>query len=490
MILTDSFPSQVNRRSILSRSFTSKGIMAIMLTGFISLLHGETPIPLPKPSSFRGISVGLDQSIWISGSRGVVLRCSQPQSQIQVKSSSNTLGLIWDTVSPAGYNRYDFRDIESKDSNTAIIMSVSDSARILKTNDGGKHWKAVYQNFSPHVFLDAIAMDWKSGIGLAIGDPQTLEELHIGDLNSIRRFQGDKPSKNEEKNYTKNDLIINPQPEINTHKTVFVSPRYYLMLITWDTGNTWHRIPKCKSLIPQDSLASFFAGSGTSLQILSCEVKTFKNKQLKSFNILVGMAGGGENPTFRVLKLIGEKSVMDTKQELLQDPTSIQHKSTYPIQMHIDSRDFLLSMGKGAGWGAYGSYIHQNKIYWVGGNYLFPNHGDSTVNEFSITSIKKSFQKQQNLNINPVVGSTSGYKSSICHCQDAKSSVLFTAGINGLDYSINGGGNWMPTDNFFTHIDRSVSCPTSLHKINTVKCTPHGLIVVGSNGYVQFFPTQ
>ncbi len=487
MILKDSFPSLAIRRSSLSSVYTVNRIMAIILTSFSSLLQGETPLPLPKPSSFRGISVSQDQSIWISGSRGVVLRCSQPQSQVQLRGSATTPRIFWDTVSPEGYNRYDFRDIESKDSNTAIIMSVSDSARILKTIDGGKHWKTVYQNFSPHVFLDAIDMDWKSGVGLAIGDPQTLEELSIGDLNSIGRFNGDKPSKNEENNYTKNDLIIHSHVKKNTSNSLLDAPRYYLMLITWDTGNTWHRIPICESLTPQDSLASFFAGSGTSLQIISCDAKTIKNKQLQSFNILVGMAGGGENPTFRVLKLFGKKPTNEFYQNNQKISNSTENKSTNPIHLNIESRDYSLTLGKGAGWGAYGGYIHQNKIYWVGGNYLFPNHGDSTVNEFSIRSIKKSFRKQQNLNPKPIVGSTSGYKSSICHCQEAKSSVLFAAGINGLDFSINEGKTWMPTDNFFTHIDRSVSCPTSLHKINSVKCTSYGLIVVGSNGFVDFF---
>lgn len=495
MILKDSFLWMVNRRILSGLHFNSSVVIAIFLLGFSSSLQAKSNrIPLPKPSSFRGISIGLDQSIWISGSRGVVLRCSQPQSQIKVKSSSITSQIIWDTVSPEGYDRYDFRDIESKDSNTAIIMSVSDSARILKSNDGGKHWKTVYQNFSSHVFLDAIDIDWKSGIGLAIGDPQTLEELIAGDSSNAQTTQYPFVQFNSSIQNTTNNCSDCPNIQsqgVHGSDIQNASPKQFLFLISLDTGNSWHRVPFHQAFIPSDSIASFFAGSGSSLIIIKSNSKINKFNQIETFNILVGMAGGGENPVFRVLKLTGEKNTDEVKSKTHQIPHSTGNKITNPIHIQIESRDYMLALGKGAGWGAYGGTYFQNYLYWVGGNYLFPAKGDSTINSFSFKRIP-SFNSKKIAPIKnspTLISKTSGYKSGICGCTINNNHYLIAAGINGVDISKNQGTSWQK---FFSYDSlQTKESEISRNKqisFNSVACYQQGVILIGNNGFIKYLP--
>jgi len=107
--------------------------------------------------SFRGLSVVNDNIIWVSGSKGTI-------------KSSIDGGLTWLNVSPKGYEKSDFRDIEAFGVNNAIVMSSGAPSYILKTTDGGASWKEVYKDERPEVFLDAMDF-WDDKKGVIIGDP-------------------------------------------------------------------------------------------------------------------------------------------------------------------------------------------------------------------------------------------------------------------------------------------------------------------------------
>ncbi len=109
-----------------------------------------------KNTSLRGLSVVDEKIFWASGSNGMVARTTDG-------------GASFNWVSVAGFEKRDFRDIEAFDSNTAIIMAVSEPAIILKTTDGGKSWKNVFTDSTPGMFLDA--MDFNGGRGVVVGDP-------------------------------------------------------------------------------------------------------------------------------------------------------------------------------------------------------------------------------------------------------------------------------------------------------------------------------
>lgn len=107
--------------------------------------------------SLRGLSVVDNKTIWVSGTKGTVLK-------------SNDGGRTWKRFTVKGYENIDFRDIEAFDANNAIIMGTGSPAFILKTSDGGASWQQKYVNKDPDIFLDALTF-LDSQTGYALGDP-------------------------------------------------------------------------------------------------------------------------------------------------------------------------------------------------------------------------------------------------------------------------------------------------------------------------------
>ena len=108
-------------------------------------------------SSLRGLCVVNDQTVWVSGSNGTV--------GLSIDGGNN---FQWMTVK--GYEKRDFRDIEAFDAKTAIIMGIDTPAIILKTTDGGKSWKKVFEDKRTGMFLDAMEF-WNELSGIVVGDP-------------------------------------------------------------------------------------------------------------------------------------------------------------------------------------------------------------------------------------------------------------------------------------------------------------------------------
>jgi len=108
-------------------------------------------------SSLRGLSAVSDKIVWVSGSNGTVGRTLDG-------------GHTWMWMTVPGYEKRDFRDIEAFGGKTAVIMAIAEPAEILKTTDGGRTWKLVYENKTPGMFLDAMEF-WNVNSGIVVGDP-------------------------------------------------------------------------------------------------------------------------------------------------------------------------------------------------------------------------------------------------------------------------------------------------------------------------------
>ena len=135
-----------------------KLFLTFLFSLFIVLSFSQTVSLLTSgnAASLRGLSVVNNNIIWASGSNGTVAR-----------SVDGGKTFTWQIIK--GYEQRDFRDIEAFDSNTAIIMAVAEPAIILKTKNGGRTWKKVFEDSTKGMFLDAMDFDKKSGI--VIGDP-------------------------------------------------------------------------------------------------------------------------------------------------------------------------------------------------------------------------------------------------------------------------------------------------------------------------------
>lgn len=108
-------------------------------------------------TSIRGLSVVDDQTIWVSGSSGMI-------------GKSTDAGITWAWTTVKGFEKTEFRDIEAFDDKTAIIMGIDSPAYILRTVDGGETWNTVFQDFRSGIFLDAMEF-WNEQSGIVIGDP-------------------------------------------------------------------------------------------------------------------------------------------------------------------------------------------------------------------------------------------------------------------------------------------------------------------------------
>ena len=128
----------------------------ILLAFKLSISQDINMLTSGQKTSLRGLSVVDDNIIWTSGSNGMV-------------GKSIDAGKTFRWIQIPGYEKRDFRDVEAFDSSVALIMAVAEPALILKTYDGGKNWKKVFEDTTTGMFLDA--MDFDGANGVVVGDP-------------------------------------------------------------------------------------------------------------------------------------------------------------------------------------------------------------------------------------------------------------------------------------------------------------------------------
>lgn len=112
--------------------------------------------------SLRGISIVNDSVYWLSGSQGNVWFFKEHQG-------TNATNLL----------KRDFRDIHAWNAEEALVMSIADSGRLLKTVDGGRNWNVVHQDNEEGVFFDVIEFNDQGNLGMLLGDPLKIDSNHL-----------------------------------------------------------------------------------------------------------------------------------------------------------------------------------------------------------------------------------------------------------------------------------------------------------------------
>jgi photosystem II stability/assembly factor-like uncharacterized protein len=114
--------------------------------------------PTTTQASLRGLSVVDSNVVWASGSEGTYLWTSNG-------------GTEWHSGTVPGATTFDLRGVHAVSLDTAYVMVAgADTARIYKTTDRGAHWTLQYDDTRKGVFLDGIAF-FDPQHALVIGDP-------------------------------------------------------------------------------------------------------------------------------------------------------------------------------------------------------------------------------------------------------------------------------------------------------------------------------
>ncbi len=319
--------------------------------------------------SYRGLCVLSENEIWASGSKGTVVYTSNG-------------GLNYDTLSPKGFERKDFRDIQAFNANSALIMTAGDSAAFLKTENHGKTWKLVYSDNRPGIFFDVIKINPKSGVGIAMGDPLP-------------------------------DSLFNPSLKNSTEK-------HFVALYTIDFGNHWATLPNGTWNLATDNLSSMYAASGTSLVYNKLDLIVTQLEPMITMDFYFAGGGNYSGQIRQVILSFNAKNISKSFEYL-----------SFPYQLNYPS---------GEGWGIYGMQLINNQLFCVGGHWKYPNSRDSfsyIVDLSKVTYSIKNKKIESKIAINNQLIPQNGYRSGIYMNQlPASNKNKFqgiSVGSNGID---------------------------------------------------------
>jgi hypothetical protein len=366
--------------------------------------------------SYRGLSVLSENEIWASGSKGTVVHTVNG-------------GTSFDTLSPKGFGRKDFRDIQAFNSQSALIMSAGDSAVFLKTTNHGKSWKVVYQDNRPGIFFDVIEINPKNGVGIALGDPLP-------------------------------DSIFNPSLKNSTEK-------HFVALYTIDFGDHWAPLPNGTWNLATDNLSSMFAASGTSLVYNKLDIQFSQMQPM--INMDFYFAGGGffAGQVRQVILSFNAKNISKTFEYL-----------SFPYQLNFPSGD---------GWGIYGMQLMNNQLFCAGGHWKYPNTKDSFSYIIDLTKVTYSLKTKKidsKIAVNNRLIPQNGYRSGIYMYQPTNSRkykfIGVSVGSNGIDKLEipQNSPSKMPTTSLMNHPYKD------LKGVNSCKGIGKSIWLVGNKGLI------
>lgn len=289
-----------------------------------------------------------------------------------------------------GQNTYPQVEVIHTDINTSIrglsvvndnIVWVSGSNGMVgKSSNGGKNWKWItVKGFEKTDFRDIEAFDASTAIIMGIADPAYI----------LKTTDGGESWKVVYENKTKGMFLDAMEFRNPSNGIVIGDPvdGHFFMAETIDGGDNWNEIPK--SMRPKaDSGEAFFAASGTNIRYL--------------FNQKIVMASGGM------------RSRLFINSEALSLPI-IQGKETTGANSVAVLDDYKRNSG--------------NRIIVVGGDFS----ADSAKNKNCFYS--NNGGKTWKSPLEP----PHGYRSCV---EFLSKTNIVSCGLNGVDYSIDGGKTW------------------------------------------------
>ncbi len=137
-------------------AFIATPLLMILGSSFAAAQLDWKVIETGSTASLRGLSVVDAKTVWASGSDGTVLRTMD--------------GEKFTHVSPAGFEKLDFRSLVAFSDQEAVIASAGERDVILRTANGGKSWNLVFEHADGQAFFDGMVF-WDRDHGVLMGDP-------------------------------------------------------------------------------------------------------------------------------------------------------------------------------------------------------------------------------------------------------------------------------------------------------------------------------
>ncbi len=226
--------------------------MLLLFPGWLSSQIKWQALDSGVKAGFRGMSVVDENTVWLSGTDGTVMRTIDG-------------GKTFNNVSIVQIDKYDFRDVHAFDRDTAVVLNAGSPGAIYRTENGGTTWTRVYNDTRAEIFFDAMDF-WDDKHGIAFGD------AIAGRLVIIRTTDGGK---------SWSEIPRSQQPQIQTGEggfaasgtcliatgtqTVWIatgshrpnqSSDFSRLLVSRDRGKTWSSV---KVPIPRNPSSGIFS---------------------------------------------------------------------------------------------------------------------------------------------------------------------------------------------------------------------------------------
>lgn len=277
--------------------------------------------------------------------------------------------------------------------NNNVVWVSGTHGMVGKSSNAGKNWKwMTVKGFEKSDFRDIEAFDANTAIIMAIADPAYI----------LKTTDGGDSWKIVYENKTKG-MFLDAMEFANPKDGIVIGDPVdgkFFIAKTTDAGNSWHELPASERPVA-DSGEAFFASSGTNLRYL--------------FNQSLVLASGGKNSRL----FYNKKDVFDVPMTKGKETAGTNSVAVYDNYKKSKA----------------------NKIIIVGGDFTADSLTDR--NCFVSNNGGKSWDRPKT--------PPHGYRSCV---EFLNKETIVTCGLNGVDYSFDGGKNFYSISNEGFHVCR------------------------------------